>query len=122
MSRVTARTDRFHELACRSRAPEIRIQQRESKRDCIPWSWSIVRDVPGWFDEAVHILWANFEDPANSGIDRQELLARLPVENHLRLRPDEPAMAKLVSKERLKKQRVRSRASGISREGNWILR
>lgn len=41
-------------------------------------------------------MWANFEDPAYSDIDRQELLVRLPVENHLWLRSYKPAVAELI--------------------------
>src|SRR5882757_281573 len=53
----------------RPRAPEIRIQERESKSDRIPRSWPIVGYVPSRFDEAVDVLWANFEDAANPCVD-----------------------------------------------------
>src|ERR1700722_1288018 len=90
------------ELA-RLRAPEIRIEQREAECYCVPRSGSVGRHVPGRLDETVDVLRSNLEDAANSQVERQLLLVGLPVENHLWLGPDEPAVTELVSDKRLKK-------------------
>ena len=72
--------------------------------------------VPGRFDEAIDVLRANFEDSANSRIDRQQLFARFPVENHLGLRSHKPSLTELIGNEWLKNQCVRGRTFGISSE------
>jgi hypothetical protein len=95
----------------RAQTPEVRIQQRESKRDCVPRRGAIVRHVSGRFDETIDDLGADCEDPPNPKIEWQEILAGLPVENILRLGPHEPAVTELIRNEGLKKQCIR-RAPG----------
>src|SRR5260370_18552627 len=110
----------YPELA-RPRAPELRIEQSESKCYCVPWSRSVGRHVPSGLDETVDVLRSDFEDAANSQVDRQLLLIGFPVENHLRFGSDEPSVAELVSNKRLKKQRVGLWPSRISGERDWIV-
>jgi hypothetical protein len=67
--------------------------------------------IPGPLEEAIHALWANLEDPTDSGIDclfvcQSKIIYGLDLRNH--------NVAELVGYERLKKERVRLRSVAVS--------
>ena len=101
--------------------PKVGVQQRHAEGDPIFRRRSVARDVPERFDETAHLLPADPENASRSEIERQYLVAGLPVEEQLRLRSDKPAVAELIGNKGLQDHGVRVFSATVPGKRDGIL-